>query len=292
MKFSNFNKFLNKVLKSKATKLSLLGASTIALLLTSGYSYAKYHDEYKNNANAGIAGMGNGVVYYNYEMNQTPIGLDPTLDYGVHVFIAQFRIEFKQSEVARNFDLEFRMAKTPSTDYENYDKATQTSFFNQGNNSTFPTYITRIQNDVGTSYKVPNALNIPSSYDSSNTNRKKWDEVKNSGITTFEKNKIYFGYVKSESDIIKDGNNTVTDVNYTWTSLLYTDLKDPEDKDTLSSTNIDFINDGKIGNIYDCNLGLEPTTYYFSIIFFSEISSSMVTEDTKMLYKLTIAQEQ
>jgi len=278
------------------------------LLVSSGVSFAKYYSENGFNDGANIAKLGDGIIYYNYEMNQTPAGLDPTIDYGVHAFIAQFRIEFSESEVARTFDLEFRMSKTPSTDYEKYDKAAQTSFYLndsiKNNSGLYPTYITKITNDVGTSYKVPNALNVPdkiivgSDDDSSNeeddiilstedTNRKKWDDIKNSGISTFEKEKLYFGYSTS-------GDKNAT---YTWNSINYKTLEDPTDlekdkDDILSTTNIDFITEGKIGDLYDCKLGLEAKTYYFSIVFFSEITTNMTTEDTKILYKLSISQRQ
>lgn len=317
MKIRSFIKLCAKIYKTKAAKVALLGVCSTMLLVSSGASFAKYYSENGFGDGASIAELGDGVIYYNYEMNQTPAGLDPISDYGIHAFIAQFKIEFSASEVARTFDLEFRMSKTPSTDYEAYEKATQTSFYLndsfKNDSGLYPTYITKITNDVGTSYKVSDSLSVPDKIivglddDSSSedddiklpiddTNREKWDEIAKSGITTFETNKIYFGYVENESDIETttdtDGKTTIKDIDYKWKSINYTALKDPKDEDVLSNTNIDFITEGKIGDLYDCKLGLEAKTYYFSIVFFSEITSGMTTEDTKMLYKLSISQRQ
>ena len=48
--------------------------------ITSSYSFAKYKDENYGGGIAGIAKLGGGIVYYNYEMNQTPLEMNVEKD--------------------------------------------------------------------------------------------------------------------------------------------------------------------------------------------------------------------
>lgn len=312
MKIRSFIKLCAKIYKTKAAKVALLGVCSTMLLVSSGVSFAKYYSENGFGDGASIAELGTGEVYYDYEMNQTPSYLDLT-NPQVFAFIAQFRIEFSASEVARTFDLELRLSKTPNMDYKEYDPAEKTSFISESATpKTYPTFVTKITEGVGNAYKVNNSLDIEDEvlYETkednevveksenissdNDTNRKKWDDVRDSNIKNYEKDKIYFGYVANESEDIHttiDSNDTivVTGVDYTWSSIDYNELKDIRDEDVLSKTNIDLITSGKISDLYDCKLGLEAKTYYFSIIFFSTLEADS-SEDTKILSKLTISQ--
>lgn len=312
-------RFLNR----KVTKLSVLGASLVGLCVSSGASFAKYKDENYGGGNSGLAKLGGGTIYYNYEMNQTPAYLDVNTQLGFYAFIASFRIEFDESELARTFDLELRLSKTPSTDYENYDKSLRSSFVYTGSSdASLPTFITKITEGVGASYRMPNALDLKDEVDylyldenknvktgqvdlssRDDTNRKKWEEVDASlNIDSFSPNMLYYGYVADyDNDIIyqtdSNGKTTVKDINYTWSTKTITLSSDSTEKDAITTTNIDFITNGEIGD-QSYSIGMEETTLYFSVIFFSEIFSidgnvTVATpEDTKILYKLSSKQAQ
>lgn len=128
MKFSNLKKFLNKVLKSKATKLSLLGASTIALLLTSSHSYAKYYNEFYNDENAGIARFENGIITYNAATIKQPSD-ENNLKEGYHAFVCEFHLEIPNVEVKTSYEVRLRLVSNENDDFNSADSGLSYSSF-------------------------------------------------------------------------------------------------------------------------------------------------------------------
>ena len=327
------SKRFKKILKSKEFKLSLLCATTFAFLLASGQSFAKYYEENYNEQGAGIAKIGSANLYFNYEMNQTPKYLAPLddddtpnvneSDAGFYAFMAEFRIEFGSSEVSREFSLDLKMAKSPDADYNNHNVAKLNSFvlptgaFENGETEKIlPTFITRIDNGVGTSYKVENALNIGDTAisrksENSNiittevdislsqdTNRAKWDNAKIGlsalGITSFKKDTLYYSYSTNyDSDINPDTNKIeYSNIQYKWgTKTLVSSGS------TMVTDNLDFINKNII-NINEQNvkleLGKEEKTFFFQMIFFSKFdldeNDELVNESSKILYQMEVSQ--
>ena len=107
------SKRLKKILKSNKFKLSLLCATTFAFLLASGQSFAKYYEEQKNNAAAGIATIGS--VDFSYNVSRTEVLGD--LEIGLYAFIAHFHVTYGVSEVARTSSVDLRLSTMDNNNF-------------------------------------------------------------------------------------------------------------------------------------------------------------------------------
>lgn len=188
MKVGSFKLILFKLVKSKIMKLITLGVSTIALLLTSGYSYAKYHDEYKNNANAGIAKYGVEVNFH-YTTIEMPSSINNS-DYGYYVQIAEFWLDFTKTEVSLEYNINLVLSGEYGTDYNNPTTVNYSYFRLSNMNQQLKTFK---YNSSGVLDSATTTLN----------------EMTGANNLTFTSNVTYYATAITTNDTI----------NYTWTSL-------------------------------------------------------------------------
>ena len=264
---------------------------------------------------ATMAKLGDGRIVFDYEMNQVPTlsagsATDPG-DSGWYAFMASFRIEFSESEVARNFSLDLKMAKSPDADYEDHTSATLNSFVlpSSQTSKSLPTFLYKIENNRGVSAKAPNALNLSTIDDA--YNKEKWTDFKNkTGLNQFSPDTLYIGICKAGYSSTLDPDTGVTkysNVNYDWYS------KSLISNGSVAVNNENFIVNNELSNLYsysndtsnntyNIDLGFNSKVIFFRMVFFSEFRQEhdnttssttdriLVNESSKILFRLEIAQ--
>lgn len=121
-------KVIKKLVKKKVFKLGLIGASLFGLMISSGFSFAKYIDTNYGNGNAGAARFGakiNNTTKFIY----LPTMGSSTSPYGYYAFIAEFCVDFSECEVKAKYNLGLKLCGRYSTNYNNPEyRANNTNF--------------------------------------------------------------------------------------------------------------------------------------------------------------------
>ena len=174
-------KVIKKLVKKKVFKLGLTGASLIGLMISSGFSFAKYIDTNYGNGNAGAARF-NVTVSNNTKFIYLPDDLS-SFSSGYYAFIADFTIDFTDCDVSTQYNLYLKICEEYSTDYDNpYDlKYTKTYFKlpTLSNDQTYTNYT--IVGDVNDESHTFKGDNVPS-YLTDNKH------------TVFDDNKLYYAF--------------------------------------------------------------------------------------------------
>ena len=121
---------LSRALAKKVIRLSLLGTSTLGLLVSSGISFAKYYSENGFNDGADVAKMGVRVLY-NDNSVQLP-QLRASSDLGYYAFINTFRLDFNECDVKCNYSLSLKLGNVSDAGYDNVTSLNDTSFILSG----------------------------------------------------------------------------------------------------------------------------------------------------------------
>ena len=123
-----FGRVLKKLFRKKVVKLSLVGTSLFGLMISSGFSFAKYIDTNYGNGNAGAAKFGakiNNTTKFIY----LPTMGASTSPYGYYAFVADFCVDFSECEVKTKYNLGLKLCGRYSTNYNNPEyKANSTNF--------------------------------------------------------------------------------------------------------------------------------------------------------------------
>ena len=122
-----------KKVKKKYIKLCLLATSLIGLMVSSGFSFAKYRDENYGGGNAGAAKFGAKIS------NTTKFVHLPTMGgtnapYGYYAFIAEFNVDFTECEVNVKYNLGLKLCGRYSTNYDNPENKVEDTTFSLGQN--------------------------------------------------------------------------------------------------------------------------------------------------------------
>jgi hypothetical protein len=132
-------KVIKKLVKKKVFKLGLTGASLIGLMISSGFSFAKYIDTNYGNGNAGAARF-NVTVSNNTKFIYLPDDLS-SFSSGYYAFIADFTIDFTDCDVSTQYNLNLKICEEYSTDYDNpYDLKYAKTYFKLPTLSNDQTY--------------------------------------------------------------------------------------------------------------------------------------------------------
>lgn len=127
-----FRSILKKLVRKKVVKLGLVGTSLLGLMISSGFSFAKYIDTNYGNGNAGTAKFDGGTItFVKTVYHQSSITSD---DLGIYAHFAEFRLDF-ESEVASEYSLEIKFGEygtgtwdePGNTDYSFYYNSTTQS---------------------------------------------------------------------------------------------------------------------------------------------------------------------
>ena len=199
--------------------------------------------------------------------------------------MAEFRVEFGKSEVKRNFSMSIKLGDAASSNFENSNSAEKTSFTlpNTVSNTTLPTFITKTVDSVSQGHKVENVFNIDSDiFNNDNSNRAKWDNLKSSlSLTSFSSNRFYYAWSINNPN------------SYNWETYQF------PSSSSLNTSILNFIDNGKLLHSTSdiLNLNLDATTYYFKIVFFSNLTKGtsggktvLNTEESKIFTKLSVFQ--
>lgn len=177
---------LSRALAKKIIRLSLLGISTLGLLVSSGVSFAKYYSENGFNDNAGAAKF-NVSLTNNTKFIYLPNDLS-SYSSSYYAFTAEFVVDFSECEVKTNFDLYLKLCGEYSTNYDNpYKLEKNQTYFTLSSNSVVYT----IDGDVNDSEHTLIKDNVPSL-------------LTEGKYTSFTRNNFYYGY-----------SNDGTNYNYT-----------------------------------------------------------------------------
>ena len=103
-----FRSILKKLVKKKVFKLGLVGTSLLGLMISSGFSFAKYIDTNYGNGNAGAARFGAKIE------NTTKFIYLPTIGgtnspRGYYAFAAEFCVDFSECEVKTKYNLGLKL---------------------------------------------------------------------------------------------------------------------------------------------------------------------------------------
>lgn len=241
---------LSSALAKKIIRLSLLGTSTLGLLVSSGVSFAKYYTENNFNDNAGAAKFDGGTItFMNREYHQSEIYED---DIGIYAHYAEFKIEF-DSEVKSSFDLDIRFAESGNT---NWDSPGTTDYF---------FYFSGIFE--GETQNQPYTVVL--------------DE--NDGSCTLVKDNVgemFFGSGGSFNTNCAYVYQSVDGINYTMETC----------EKGKSSSSFTLSNDGSILTLAKDKEVDFNSTYYFKFIFFVNVSSSEISTDANDEYDGNIEQ--
>lgn len=112
-----FRSILKKLFRKKVFKLGLVGTSLLGLMISSGFSFAKYIDTNYGNGNAGAARFGVSVTN-NTKFIYLPDDLS-TFKSGYYAFVADFSVDFTKCEVKTQYNLNLKICEEYSTDYDN-----------------------------------------------------------------------------------------------------------------------------------------------------------------------------
>jgi len=167
---------LSRALAKKIVRLSLLGTSTLGLLVSSGVSFAKYYTENNFNDNAGAAKF-NVTLTNNTKFIYLPDDLS-SYSSSYYAFTAEFVVDFSECEVKTNFDLYLKLCGEYSTNYDNpYKLEKNQTYFTLSSNSVVYTIEGDVNDDEHTLIKD----NVASS-------------LTDGKCTSFTKDKLYYGY--------------------------------------------------------------------------------------------------
>ena len=179
---------ITKFLKSKKAKGLLLVMLLCAFLSTSGYSFAKYYDEYKENEAAQLAKFGEVDV----DFTTNTVSFNEGFPTGWYAFTNEVRIHFSSAEVSRKYTVKVKAVAT-DVDASNFKTvpAYENSKFSLEASSTVYTVVKNNKNEyTSTSSNVASTLT-------------------NGSITSFAANTVYM----SDTDGYRDPNATVS---YNW----------------------------------------------------------------------------
>ena len=182
-------KSLKKVVKKKYIKLCLLGASLSGLMVSSGFSYAKYRNENYGNGNAGAARFNINVT------NDTKFIYLPDNLAGYesnhYAFLASFCVDLSECEVNTKCNIYMKLCDEYSTNYDNpYPLDRKQTYFMLPSTASVNAYT--IQGDVNSEEHTLVKEDVASL-------------LTNNKISSFSKNTFYYGYSKDGS-------------NYNWNS--------------------------------------------------------------------------
>ena len=123
-----FRSILKKLVRKKVFKLGLVGTSLLGLMISSGFSFAKYIDTNYGNGDAGAAKFSakiNNTTKFIY----LPTMGASTSPYGYYAFVAEFCVDFSECEVKAKYNLGLKLCGRYSTNYNNPEyKAYNTNF--------------------------------------------------------------------------------------------------------------------------------------------------------------------
>lgn len=104
-----------KVFKSKSAKFSFLVILLATFLSTSGYSFAKYYTEHKNDGDAQLAKF--GTVDVDFKTNT--VSFNESFSKGWYAFSNEMSIHFTPAEVARKYSIQVKAvaADAPNNDF-------------------------------------------------------------------------------------------------------------------------------------------------------------------------------
>ena len=131
-----FGRVLKKLFRKKVVKLGLVGTSLLGLMISSGFSFAKYIDTNYGNGDAGAARF-NVKISNNTKFIYLPTMGGTDTPYGYYAFVAEFSVDFSECEVKTKYNLGLKLCGRYSTNYTSPEyKAKQTYFcltnFNKG----------------------------------------------------------------------------------------------------------------------------------------------------------------
>ena len=177
-------KSLKKVVKKKYIKLCLLAASLSGLMVSSGFSYAKYRNENYGNGNAGAARFNISVT------NDTKfIYLPDNLagyESNYYAFLASFCVDLSKCEVNTKCNIYMKLCDEYSTNYDNpYPLDRKQTYFMLPSTASNNPYT--IEGDVNSE----NHTLVKEDVASLLTNNK---------ISSFSNNTFYYGYSKDGSN--------------------------------------------------------------------------------------------
>ena len=182
-----FGRVLKKLFRKKVVKLGLVGTSLIGLMISSGFSFAKYIDTNYGSGGAGAAKFGAKVIYDENSI-QLPNELNEYYE-GVYAFIASFRVDFTECEVKCDFNINIKLSN------ENNSKYTDDSDLNI-------TYFT-----LGSSQTVYTFSSSSGSLEKEEAPSSDWEM----GYTSIDPNTFYYAI-------------SVDDISYTWHKYTSTEL--------------------------------------------------------------------
>ena len=160
---------MNKLLKSKRAKFSFLVILLATFLSTSGYSFAKYYTEHKNDENAQLAKF--GTVDIDFKTNT--VSFNESFSKGWYAFSNEMSIHFTPAEVARKYSIQ---VKAVAADAPNNDFSTPAYANSKFSLETLSTVYTVTKNNKGDF--ISTSSNVAST-------------ITNGGITSFAANTVY-----------------------------------------------------------------------------------------------------
>ena len=130
-------KVIKKLVKKKVFKLGLTGASLIGLMISSGFSFAKYIDTNYGSGGAGAARFGAKVIYEENSI-QLPNELNEYYE-GVYAFITSFRVDFTECEVKCKYNINIKLSNENNSKYTD-DSDLDITYFTLGSSQTVYTF--------------------------------------------------------------------------------------------------------------------------------------------------------